>query len=152
MTEIDLFKDTPHRSAAERREALSHRPMGDWSKYDAAYYDAPQGIYGGYRYDGRYAAAAKRMVEHYGLRSGARVLEVGCAKGFILAEFAKLGMTVRGYDASQYAIANCHPLVREKIAINTLSTVPRQHPGHDQRHEVLLAASGILPRLDFELG
>src|SRR4051794_21116519 len=41
--------------------------------------------YGGYYYDPKFwTATAQRIREHYQLRAGARVLDVGCAKGFFL--------------------------------------------------------------------
>ena len=33
--------------------------------------------YGGYYYDGRWKAVAKRMIEYYGLTGGERILDIG---------------------------------------------------------------------------
>lgn len=83
--------------------------------YDAAYYDAPGGTYGGYRFDGRYAAAAKKIVDDFMLQPGAEILEVGCAKGFLLVELQRLGMRVTGLEASEYAALEAHPEVEPHI-------------------------------------
>ena len=46
--------------------------------------------YGGFRYDGRWLPVAQAMVKHYGLNSGARILDIGCAKGFLVHDFMKV--------------------------------------------------------------
>ena len=56
--------------------------------------------------------------DHYDLDDDDRVLDVGCAKGFMLHDFKELlpGLTVSGLDISQYAIDNaietCGPSCR----------------------------------------
>lgn len=71
--------------------------------------------YGGLSDDGRWRVIAARMAAEYGLMSEssavglgatARVLQIGCEKGFLLAEFRRLGVAVRGTETSRYAIAN----------------------------------------------
>jgi len=55
--------------------------------FDWEYFDGPrvQG-YGGYRYDGRWQAVAQRAIERYQLKPGDRILDVGAAKGFLMAD------------------------------------------------------------------
>jgi ubiquinone/menaquinone biosynthesis C-methylase UbiE len=64
--------------------------------------------YGGYRYDGRWAPVAERLIEHYGLQSNASILDVGCGKGYLLYELKKLlpDARIAGFDISAYAIDN----------------------------------------------
>jgi hypothetical protein len=40
--------------------------------------------YGGFRYDGRWKSVVRRMRQFYGLKEDAAILDVGCAKGFML--------------------------------------------------------------------
>lgn len=63
--------------------------------------------YGGYRYDGRWRPIAQEVVKRYGLGRGARVLDLGCAKGFFLADLMDVcpGIEVCGIDISAYAIS-----------------------------------------------
>ena len=63
--------------------------------------------YGGFSYHPRFWSETVRLIaHHYGLSEQASILDVGCAKGFMLADFraylpkAKL----RGLDISEYAI------------------------------------------------
>ena len=66
--------------------------------------------YGGYNYDPKYfAPTADLFCAYYELEDGDKVLDVGCAKGFLLHEFRKLGIDVEGLDISEYAVSNAHP-------------------------------------------
>ena len=52
--------------------------------------------YGGYRYDGRWIPVACDIAAHFGLKPGDRVLDIGCAKGFLMRD---LMAVVPGLDA-----------------------------------------------------
>jgi protein-L-isoaspartate(D-aspartate) O-methyltransferase len=91
MTEIDFFGSSKPRTADERTELItrfSPDPIkrADFLTYGFNYWDNPDyGVgYGGYKYDGRYGVCVDRMIEYYDLSSDSKVLEIGCAKGFIL--------------------------------------------------------------------
>lgn len=90
---------------------------GDYYRYGYDYFDNPRLRvgYGGYYYDGRYEKAARSICDHYGLKRGQRVLEIGCAKGYVVIEFYKLGLQVVGVDASEYAVRHAHPEIRRFI-------------------------------------
>lgn len=78
-------------------------------KYGKDYWDGDRKYgYGGYRYDGRWAKVAEHMVAHYKLPEDARILDVGCGKGYLLYELMRLlpKSQVAGVDVSEYAIAH----------------------------------------------
>lgn len=78
-------------------------------KFGQEYFDGDRKYgYGGFRYDGRWKSFAEKLIAHYGIKPGMRVLDIGCAKGFLLHEFKQLipGLEVAGLDISDYAIAN----------------------------------------------
>ena len=103
-----------------------------WS-YD--YWDGDRRIcYGGYKYvPGRWAPVAKAMANHYGLKAGDRVLDVGCGKGFQLVELTKVlpGLQVRGLDVSTYAIENAHPEIKAMIDYGTAARLPYDDQSFD---------------------
>ena len=77
-------------------------------QWDVDYWDGDRKTgYGGYRYDGRWRKVADAMVQHYGIKPGDRILDVGCGKGFLLYDFTQAvpGVEVAGIDISAYAIA-----------------------------------------------
>lgn len=92
------------------------------------YWDGDRRInYGGYRYiPGRWAPVAKLLIEHYGLQSGSKVLDIGCGKGFQMFELTQAmpGIEVRGIDISTYAIENGHPEVKHLIDHGTAAKLP----------------------------
>jgi ubiquinone/menaquinone biosynthesis C-methylase UbiE len=82
--------------------------------------------YGGYRYDGRWKAVAQRMKEHYNLPEDAAILDVGCAKGFLLYDFKELmpRCSVAGVDVSQYAVENALPAVKPFLMAASAEKLP----------------------------
>lgn len=94
-------------------------------RFDKDYWDGSRNTgYGGYRYDGRWLAVAQRMAAHYGLKPGARILDVGCGKGFLLHEFTRAvpGAQVAGLDVSRYALDQAmdevKPFLQEGSAVS----------------------------------
>ena len=77
-------------------------------KYGKNYWDGNRKFgYGGYKYiPGRWANVAKKIIKRYKLKSGSKVLDVGCGKGFLLYEMLKLqpGLIIHGFDISNYAL------------------------------------------------
>ncbi len=82
--------------------------------------------YGGYRYDGRWRPIAQDIATHYGLKSGDRVLDVGCGKAFLLYELTQVvpGLIVAGLDISQYGLDNAKDEVRPHLVQGTASHLP----------------------------
>ena len=89
-------------------------------KWDFDYWDGSRKVnYGGYSYDGRWTKVAKAMVEHYGIKAGDKILDIGCGKGFLLYDFMQVcpGVEVAGIDISSYAIENSLPEIRDRVSI-----------------------------------
>lgn len=96
-------------------------------KYGEEYWDGDRKYgYGGYNYDGRQRAVADAMVEHYGIKSGDRILDVGCGKGYLLYEFTQSmpGVEVIGLDISEYGIEHAKPEVRPFLQVGNAISLP----------------------------
>lgn len=89
--------------------------------------------YGGYRYDGRWRAVADAMRDHYGLKPGDRVLDVGCGKAFLLYDLTQSvpGIEVRGIDISSYAIEHARDDVRDRLQVASAADLPFEDDSFD---------------------
>lgn len=104
------------------------------TKFGKDYWDGERHLgYGGYKYDGRWKPVAEAMIKHYGLKPGAKILDVGCGKGFLLYEFMTLlpGSTVAGIDISSYAIENAKPEVKPFLKVGTAAKLPYDDKSFD---------------------
>ena len=91
------------------------------SKFGEDYWDGDRRYgYGGYQYDGRWRPIAERMAAHYGLRSGMKILDVGCGKGYLLYEFTQVvpGIEVSGIDISAYGIEHAKPEIKPFLRVH----------------------------------
>jgi SAM-dependent methyltransferase len=103
-------------------------------KWDVEYWDGDRKTgYGGYRYDGRWRKVAEAMVQHYGLKPGDRILDVGCGKGFLLYDFTQVvpGVHVAGIDISRYAIEHAKEEVKPFLQIGTAAELPFEDHSFD---------------------
>jgi SAM-dependent methyltransferase len=81
-------------------------------EFEFQYWDGERRYgYGGYHYiPGRWKPVAEALIERYSLKSGDRVLDLGCGKGYLLYELQLLlpGLQLVGWDRSRYAVRNPH--------------------------------------------
>lgn len=157
MSYVD-FMSVLHKSTA--RDYLGRVNDPDYPKEKAAelakkwafdYWDGDRRInYGGYRYlEGRWEKVAKKMVEHYKLRPGDRILDVGCGKGFLLFDFTKVlpGIEVHGLDISSYAIENAKPEIKHRIVEGSAVLLP--YP--DDYFDLVISLNTLHNLYNFEL-
>jgi len=92
------------------------------------YWDGDRRVnYGGYRYiPGRWEKVARAMADHYGLKAGDRILDIGCGKGYLLYDFTQVvpGIEVHGIDISEYAIANAKEEIRDRLQVADATWLP----------------------------
>lgn len=128
MAEVNLLQTYPKavRDIAQRvRDKEANRAVALQFGFD--YFDGPRERgYGGYHYDGRWVPIASRFVQHFGLRSGDRVLDVGCAKAFLVNDLADVcpGLEVYGLDISHYALTQAHDAVTGRVLRGSCDALP----------------------------
>lgn len=88
-------------------------------EYEGDYWDGDRRYgYGGYKYiPGRWKPVAQALIDIYGLKSDARVLDVGCGKGYLLYELKLLlpNAQLVGFDISKYGLANAKEEIRGNL-------------------------------------
>lgn len=149
MAEINLLRRYPRskRNIEKRHDAQSAENIAISRQYGREYFDGSRDTgYGGYRYDGRWVAIAEDMVEHFGLEPGDRVLDIGCAKGFLVKDFMKAcpGLEAFGLDISEYAVMHCEPEVVGRLHLGNCRKLP--FPDHSFDAVVAINTIHNLPR------
>ena len=127
MTEINLLRTIPKikRSIGLRSMAKTINHINISREYGQMYFDGPREYgYGGYKYDGRWKSVAKDIVKHFNLKKRDKVLDVGCAKGFLVKDLLSLGVEAYGIDISKYAISNCEPEVADRLILGSAHKLP----------------------------
>jgi len=90
--------------------------------YDADYYErgveSGKGCYQNYRWIPELTCSmAMSIIDYLELKRGARVLDYGCAKGYLVKALRLLGRDAYGVDISQYAIEHVDTDVRPYCAL-----------------------------------
>jgi len=129
MKEVNLLAKLPRgkRNVCARAEAKTAEIIAISREYGELYFDGARTYgYGGYRYDGRWIPVAEDMVQHFGLEPGDRVLDVGCAKGFLVKDLLKVcpGLEAFGLDISEYALKKCEPEVVGRLHLGNAVKLP----------------------------
>ena len=128
--EIDLLDQYPRsKRPIEERGALvsdDHRLVA--RQFGKEFFDGERLYgYGGYEYHPRFwQATVRRFQEYYGLAGNGKVLDIGCAKGFMLHDFKEMSpeLTVAGIDISEYAIESSIDTVREYLEVGNAKSLP----------------------------
>jgi len=130
MAEVDLLDRYPRskRPIEERGQLISDEHRAIARQFDEEFFDGDRLYgYGGYSYHPRFwTETVKRFQEHYRLAEDASVLDVGCAKGFMLHDFKRVfpGMTVTGLDISEYAIENAIEDMKPFVRVGNARDLP----------------------------
>ena len=127
MPEVNLLRSLPKsaRNITARETAKTAERIRTASEFGRDYFDGPREYgYGGYRYDGRWKPVARDIVAHFGLKPGDRVLDIGCAKGFLVKDLLSIGIDAYGVDVSEYALRNCEPEVVGRLHLGNAERLP----------------------------
>lgn len=171
--EIDLLADYPRtkRNLDERAQQKTEEDRAIARQFGKEFFDGDRRHgYGGFNYLPRFwQPVIPAFAKHFGLDANSSVLDVGCAKGFMLHDMAELipGITVRGVDVSSYAIEHAiedmKPFVSVAdakklpfpdksfdvvISINTVHNLDREECGRSLREIQRVARKGAFITID----
>ena len=128
--EIDLLANYPRtkRNVEERGQTKTEEVRAIARRFGKEFFDGSRETgYGGFSYHPRFwQPVVPTFQSHFGLKAGDSVLDVGCAKGFMMHDMAELipGLTVKGVDISDYAIANALPDMKPHVQVANATKLP----------------------------
>lgn len=128
--EIDLLVNYPktQRDVTERGNTKSDSDREIARRFGREFFDGDRRHgYGGFKYLPRFwQPVVPAFREHFKLAAGMSLLDVGCAKGFMLHDLRELipGLQVAGADISEYAIDNSLESVREYLRVANATKLP----------------------------
>ena len=118
----------PNRNVKRRGATKTEKDRALARKFGKEFFDGDRAHgYGGFNYHPRFwQPVIPTFREHWGLTSDSSVLDVGCAKGFMMHDFAKLipGITLKGIDVSEYAIKNAIDDMRPHVEVANAKSLP----------------------------
>lgn len=135
--EINLMINYPRskRNVEDRGQNKSEEDRRIARQFGKDFFDGDRNVgYGGFNYNSRFwEPVVPDFQKHFDLKSGDSVLDVGCAKGFMLYDMQRLipGLEVAGIDISQYAIENGHEGVKPFLQVGDARELPFEDNSFD---------------------
>jgi len=131
-TEINLLDRYPPSSrtgkVGERAILITEEQREISRQFGEQYFDGDRMYgYGGYHYHPRFwQGVVRRIRDYYQLAEDASLLDIGCAKGFMLHDFKELmpDLTIAGLDISEYAIAHAMESVKPFVRAGNARELP----------------------------
>lgn len=137
MAEVNLLDKYPKskRPIEERGKLITEEHRKIARRFGREYFDGERLFgYGGYSYHPRFwQQTVRRFRDYYQLDGHANVLDVGCAKGYMLHDFKELmpDMTVAGIDISEYAIEHAMETVKPFLRVSNARELPYEDKSFD---------------------
>lgn len=149
--EIDLLVNYPKtkRNVDDRAQEKTPQDQEIARRFGKDFFDGDRKYgYGGFNYHPRFwQPVVPTFIEHYGLNNSHSLLDVGCAKGFMLYDFqlALPGIKTAGLDISEYAIENALPEMRKVLRVGSVHEMPYESKSFD-----LVTCITTLHNMDFD--
>ena len=143
--EIDLLKNYPKtkRNVKERGVVKTEKDRQIAQQFGKEFFDGERRHgYGGFTYHPRFwQPVVPTFQNYYNLNAQSKILDIGCAKGFMLYDFSKHihGMTVQGIDISKYAIEHCKEEMRPYLEVGDARSLPYE----DHTFDLVIAINTI---------
>lgn len=136
-TEIDLLVNypKPKRDLKGRAEAKTEEDRIIARKFGKDFFDGSRSHgYGGFSYQARFwQPVIPTFIDHWKLHAGHSLLDVGCAKGFMLHDFSEAipGISLKGVDISDYAIDEAIGSVSGDVMVADAKSLPFEDNSFD---------------------
>jgi ubiquinone/menaquinone biosynthesis C-methylase UbiE len=143
--EIDLLENYPRtkRNVDERGTTKTEDIRRVAMRFGKEFFDGDRKYgYGGFKYFPRFwQPVIPTLQKHFGLTGRSSLLDVGCAKGFMLHDLMELipGIRVSGVDISDYAIAHAMDGIKSKVQVADAKDLPFA----DNSFDVVIAINTI---------
>ena len=130
MGEINLMNLYPrsNRPIDQRKGIVTAEHRRVARQFGKSFFDGDRLYgYGGYNYHSRFwSDTVTQFYDHYELTPQSKILDVGCAKGFMLYDFKKLEpkLHVSGIDISEYAIENSVAAIKSFLKVGSAEKLP----------------------------
>ncbi len=138
MTKIDLMRRYPISKRAdmvEERAKVTQEERLIAQQFGREYFDGPRRLgLGGYSYNPKFfKPVVEDMIDHYALADDCAILDVGCAKGFMLHDFKEAlpSCTVAGIDISDYCLENAMESVKPDLQHASCDDLPFEDNSFD---------------------
>lgn len=128
--EINLLVKYPRtqRNVAERGQSKTEEDRAIARQFGKEFFDGDRRHgYGGFSYHPRFwQPVIPDFQKRYDLKPGSKILDIGCAKGFMLYDFIQIipGVKVAGIDVSSYAIDQALPAVKSNVSVGDVRSLP----------------------------
>ena len=135
--EIDLMTNypKPNRDVSGRAESKSDNDRALARKFGKEFFDGDRSHgYGGFSYNSRFwEPVVPTFKDHWDMKPGNSMLDVGCAKGFMMYDFHRLipGLAVEGIDISDYAIENGMEEMKPYLKVASADDLPYEDNSFD---------------------
>jgi 2-polyprenyl-3-methyl-5-hydroxy-6-metoxy-1,4-benzoquinol methylase len=128
--QIDLLINYPKakRNLEERAASKTEADRAVARKFGQEFFDGDRNHgYGGFNYFSKFwQPVVPTFQKHWNLDQNSSILDVGCAKGFMMHDFSQLipGIRVEGIDISEYAIAHAMDDMKPYVQVANAFDLP----------------------------
>jgi len=143
--EIDLLVNYPKakRNVEARGQEKTAEDRAIARKFGEEFFDGDRkNGYGGFSYNSRFwPPVVPTIKDYFSLNSDSSLLDVGCAKGFMLHDIAKFipGITLKGIDISEYAITHAIEDMQKNVKVADA----RKLPFEDNSFDVVISINTV---------
>ncbi len=111
-----------------KRLQISKKMREKIMKFGKHYFDSKREYgYGGYYYNKKFfRKIAKEFIKHYNLNNNSKILDIGCAKGFLMNDLKHYlpKAEIKGIDISSYCKTQALKSVKKDIKVGSCDKLP----------------------------